>query len=252
MWLREIIIISRIWLLPIYLLLLLLLSMLLYQLSFPFFERLIIGNTAATLSLYGNENYTVGHLLAGSLLIGFLSINLSILVGGSIALFLSEFVSAKILFRAAAFLQYIGIIPPIVFGYLILKIVVPYSEIEGTSINNMLIACGTMGVMMLPMVIHEFVKILQTIPYKVREGAYSLGASKYETAFMVLLPIQLQLFLAVMLKILGRTVSEILILLLIAGIVREGTEVLTAIFVIGFLVVLISQFLIKRHGENGI
>ncbi|NJN78642.1 MAG: ABC transporter permease subunit [Saprospiraceae bacterium] len=179
-----------------------------------------MGDEPKYLSIYPNNNYTTTNLIAGFLLIFLIGLNLSVLIGGILAISFSEFLSIKFANRSQNILDLLTNIPFVIYGYLLLLF---FNNIADLSIRfNNITACGLiLGGMMLPMISHKFIAILQSIPYNQREGAYSLGATRFKAAFMVLIPSQTKLFLSSIISITARTFCEILILLLIGGFIIE-------------------------------
>jgi phosphate transport system permease protein len=254
MWVREIIIKYRFGLIPIYIFGILSLSILLYFLSYPFFEYVTLAKffqgNSNKISLYANEHYTIANLVAAILLIGISGLSITILLGVSCAILLSEFVKHQILEQLKIIISFIELIPPVFFGYLLLLLNLQFNIINEYLIYNTIAFCIIFGLMMLPSIISKFLTILRNISYEIREGSYSLGATKYETAIMVLLPMQIKLFLVEIIKILGRTISEILIVLLIAGFITESLEVIITILVLTSITVIINQYLLKRNSVH--
>jgi phosphate transport system permease protein len=251
MWIREMIIKFRFGLLPIYILGLLSISIFLCFLSYPFFEYVSLANVFQLvpnkISLYTNENYSVLNLITAILLIGVFGLSITVLLGMSAAILLSEFVKDRIFEKLKIFIDYIELVPPVLFGYLLLLLNLEFTAINEHTFYNIAAFCIIFGLMMLPSITSKFITILKDISYEVREGVYSLGATKYETAFMVLLPMKINVFLAETIKILGRTVSEILIILLVAGFFTERLEVILTILVLTIFTVIINQYLMKKN-----
>lgn len=255
MWVREIIIKYRFGLIPLYMVGILSISILLYFLSYPFFEYVSLTKffqkNTNEISLYSNEHYSIINLISAILLIGISGLSVAILLGISCAILLSEFVKQQVLERLKILISFIELLPPVFFGYLLLLLNLEFNNINQHFIYNTIAFCFIFGLMMLPSIISKFINILRGISYEIREGSYSLGATKSETAFMVLLPMQIKLFLAEIIKILGRTISEILIVLLIAGFITEGLEVIITILALTCITVIINQYLLNRNRIHG-
>jgi phosphate transport system permease protein len=172
------------------------------------------------------------------------------LIGGLLAINLSEFSTTKFITKIRNAVDFFTNIPFVVYGYLLLLAFNRFVDFNN-QFNNILFGGLILGSMMLPMIISRFIHILQSIPYDQREGAYSLGATRYKTAFMVLIPSQSKLFLSEIITISTRMFCEILILLLVTSIFIEKIEVIISIFVIAIIGTWISQLLKKSHYQNG-
>ena len=241
-------------LIPMYLIIVTFFCLVFYFLSIPLFDYAVLSSyltkSPQYLSFYTNEHYSIINLVFGFLLIFLIGLQLSVLIGGILAINLSEFSTTKFVGKSRRVIELFTNIPFIVYGYLLLLF--SHEFIDFTNqFNNIVFSGLILGLMMLPMIISKFIYILQSIPYDQREGAYSLGATRYKTAFMVLIPSQLKLFLSTIITILTRIFCEILILLVITGIIIEKTEVIISIFVVAIIGTWISQLLKKSHYKNG-
>lgn len=254
MWIREIIIKFRFGLLPIYILGLFSISIFLYFLSYPFFEYANLAKTFQLvpnkISLYTNENYSLLNLITAIFLIAIVGLSITVLLGIGVAISLTEFLRNGILRNLKIVIDYMELVPSILFGYLLLLLNLRFTMLNEQPLYNTAAFCIIFGLMMLPSIISKFITILKEIPYEIREGVYSLGATKYETAFMVLLPMKIKIFLAETIKILGRTISEILIVFLITGFFTEQLEIILIVLIITLLIVIINQYLVKTKSST--
>lgn len=241
-------------LIPIYLAITTLICVVLYFLAVPFLDYAVLSSyftdTPRYLSIYDNEQFNVINLLSGFLLIFLIGLQFCLLIGGILAINLSEFSNIKLIAQSRNIVELFNNIPSVVYGYILLLIINEW--VDFTNTFSSIISSGLiLSVMMLPMVIYQFINILQSIPYDQREGAYSLGATRYKTAFMVLIPSQIKLFAAAVVTIGIRTFCEILILLLVTSIFVEKIEVIIFIFAMAIIGTWISQLLKKSHYNNG-
>lgn len=237
-----------------YLIIVILSCLIFYFFSAPLFDYAVLSSyltkSPQYLSFYGNEYHSMLNLIFGFLLIFIIGLHLSVLIGGILSINLSEFSTTNFINKSKSVIAFFTNIPFVVYGYLLLLLANEFIDFTN-QFNNIIFGGLIFGSMMLPTIISRFVHILQSIPYDQREGAYSLGATRYKTAFMVLIPSQLKLFLAAIVTILIRTFCEILILLLITRIIIEKIEVIISIFVIAIIGTWISQLLKKSHYQNG-
>ena len=111
-------------LIPIYLIILILLCILLYFLSFPFFDHAILNSylteSPRYLSFYPNEHYSITNLVSGFLLILLIGVNLAIFIGGILAITFSEFSSLRFINRSRSVIELFTNVPYVVYGYLLL------------------------------------------------------------------------------------------------------------------------------------
>jgi phosphate transport system permease protein len=241
-------------LIPMYLTIMTFSCLIFYFLSAPLFDYAVLSTyltkSPQYLSFYNNEHYSIINLFFGFLLVFLIGLQLSVFVGGILAINLSEFSTNKFIAKSRSIIELFTNIPFIVYGYLLILVCNEFIDFTN-QFNNIVFSGLILGIMMLPMMISKFIYILQSIPYDQREGAYSLGATRYKTAFMVLIPSQLKLFLSTIITILTRIFCEILILLVVTGIIMEKIEVIISIFVTAIVGTWISQLFKKSHYKNG-
>jgi hypothetical protein len=96
-----------------------------------------------------------------------------------IAIYLSEFAPFKVREIAKPFLELLGGIPTIVYGYFALQFVTPllqriYPELPGF---NILSAGIVMGIMIIPYVSSLSEDAMRAVPMSLREGSYAMGAT---------------------------------------------------------------------------
>ncbi|MDR1059382.1 MAG: ABC transporter permease subunit, partial [Treponema sp.] len=79
----------------------------------------------------------------------------------------------------------------------------------------------TLSIMILPVIIRTVEESLKTVPVSFREGSLSLGATKFETIFHVVIPPALPGILSSAILAIGRVVGESAPVLLTVGITRN-------------------------------
>jgi phosphate transport system permease protein len=228
--------------------------MCLYWLSYPFFEYATVSSYISEVpqyfTFYSNSDYSVINLLTAFILIFLLGVHFALIIGGSLAVYWSEFIQSSTRKKILNFIEILTNIPLVVYGYLLLVIFSRVLDLDDSVFQNMLVTGVILGGMILPQLVFSITNILQSIPYNQREGAYSLGASRYRTAIMVLIPSQVKLFIAALINIVTRAVAEILIVLLLAGFTTEIVEVIVSIIIISIISTTVSQALKKSHGKD--
>lgn len=242
-------------LIPIYFVILGILCVGLFGLSYPLFEYAWIGSyltdNPQQLTFYSNDNYSILNLITGFLLVLLIGIHAALVIAIMISIYWSEFVRTKIRNKGFNFIEILVNIPLIVYGYVLLLVFSKLMDFEGNAFKNMLIISLILGGMVLPKLVYTFISILQSISYRKREGAYSLGASRYKTAVMVLIPSQIKLFVAAIINTASRALSEVLIILFLAGFILETVEVIISIVIISIVSTTLSQWLKKSHEQHG-
>lgn len=241
-------------LIPFYFVILSLLCVGLYWFSYPIFEYVTLNNYIVNapqyLTFYSNEAYSGFNLITGLFLIFIVGIHFALIIGGSLSIYWSEFTHSKTRQKGFNLIEILVNIPFVVYGYLLLRLASKLMHLDAGIFRNLLILSLTLGGMILPKLIYKIISILQSVPYNQREGAYSLGASRYRTAIMVLIPSQIKLFIAAIINIIARAFSEILIVLLLAGFTTDIVEVIVTIIIISVISTTLSQWLKKSHKKN--
>jgi ABC-type phosphate transport system permease subunit len=97
-------------------------------------------------------------------------------------------------------------------------ILVPFiRETFGGPGLSVLAASIILGIMILPTIISISVDSLQAIPPSYREGSVALGATKWQTVRMVLLPAARSGIIASIILGMGRAIGETMAVIMIAG-----------------------------------
>lgn len=242
-------------LIPLYFAVLGMLCVGLYWVAYPLFDyawlNSYLSDSPQYLSFYTNKNYNVANLFTGFLLIFLVGIHFTLIIGGILSIYWSEFIGLNMRKKGFNLIEIFVNIPFVVYGYVLLVVFTKLTDLQGNVFQNMIVSSLILGGMMLPNIIYKFIQILQSIPYDQREGVYSLGASRYRTAIMVLIPAQTKLFVAAVITITSRAFGEILIVLLVAGFTTERLEVIASIFIILIISTAISQWLKRSHNQDG-
>lgn len=187
--------------------------------------------------------------MSGFLLILLIGVNLAIFIGGILAITFSEFSSLRFINRSRSVIELFTNIPYVVYGYLLLLMFNEFIDLT-SRFNNLIVSGLVLGGMMLPTISNKFIRVFQSVPYDQREGAYSMGATPYKTALMVLVPSQRKLFISSIIVTVVRTFCEILIVLLVAGFIIDKIAVIISIFMVAIIGTWISQLLKKSHYKS--
>ena len=88
---------------------------------------------------------------------------------------------------------------------------------DGVEVYNMASAGIVMGIMILPLISSMSEDALSAVPRALREGAYAMGATKFETSIQVVLPAALSGIGAALIIGISRAVGETMIVAVAAG-----------------------------------
>ena len=169
--------------------------------------------------LFDDAHYGIMPLVAGTLVTTAVSLLVAIPMGTIIAIYLSEFASHKVRETVKPFLELLGAVPTVVFGYFALIFVTPLlqklmPELPGF---NMLSAGLVMGIMIIPYVSSVSEDAMRAVPMHIREGSYAMGATRFQTAIRVVVPSAFSGIAAAYILGISRAVGETMIVAVAAG-----------------------------------
>jgi len=169
--------------------------------------------------LFSDPHFGIGVLLSGTLTSSAIALALAVPLGTVLALYLSEFASARVRETAKPILELLAGIPTIVFGYFALFFVTPMLRtlIPGLPGFNLLSAGLVMGVMIVPYISSIAEDAMRAVPMSLREGAYAMGATRLQTALTVVVPAAFSGLAAAYILAISRAVGETMIVAVAAG-----------------------------------
>jgi phosphate transport system permease protein len=166
-----------------------------------------------------NKLYGILPMILGTLIVSFAAILLGLPLALLSCVFLAEFVSPKTASFVRSGIELLAGIPSVVYGFFGLMVIVPWvkNTFQVPSGNGLLAAAMVLGVMILPTIITIAETSLRAVPVSVREASLSLGASKMQTAWAVVLPHARSGVMAAVILGISRAVGETMALILVAG-----------------------------------
>lgn len=169
--------------------------------------------------LFDDAHYGIMVLLSGTLTSSFVALSVAIPVGTIIAIYLSEFAPFKVREIAKPFLELLGGVPTIIYGYFALVFVTPLLQklFPGLPGFNLLSAGLVMGVMIIPYVSSLSEDAMRAVPMSLREGSYAMGATRLQTALKVVMPAATSGVASAYILGISRAVGETMILAVAAG-----------------------------------
>jgi phosphate transport system permease protein len=169
--------------------------------------------------LFDDAHYGIMVLLSGTLVSSLVALLVAIPLGTIIAVYLSEFAPFSLREVAKPFLELLGGVPTVVYGYFALLYVTPalqyfMPELPGF---NLLSAGLVMGIMIIPYVSSLSEDAMRAVPMSMREGSYAMGATRFQTATRVVTPAAFSGIAAAYILGISRAVGETMILAVAAG-----------------------------------
>ncbi len=169
--------------------------------------------------LFDDAHFGVMVLLSGTLTSSLVALAIAIPLGTVIAIYLSEFAPFRLREVAKPFLELLGGVPTIIYGYFALLFITPLLQylIPGLPGFNLLSAGIVMGIMIIPYVSSISEDAMRAVPMSMREGSYAMGATRYQTAVRVVVPAAFSGLASAYILGISRAVGETMILAVAAG-----------------------------------
>jgi phosphate transport system permease protein len=163
--------------------------------------------------------YGILPMIIGTILAGFGAVLLGVPPAILCALFLGEFLHPRIASVARGGIELLAGIPSVVYGFFGLMVVVPAVKavFNVPSGNGFLSAVIILALMILPTVITIAETAIRAVPRSHREASLSLGASKMQTTWFVVLPHARSGVLAGIILGISRAMGETMAVILVAG-----------------------------------
>jgi phosphate transport system permease protein len=235
--------------------------------------------------LFEPRSFGVLPLISGTLLIAFGALIFALPLGLGIAIYTSQYAQGwwqKIL---KPVLEILAGIPSVVYGYFAITQVTPMLQFlfDDVEVFNAASASIVIAIMVLPTIASICDDSLRAVPKTVKDGAYALGARKFEVITSIVVPSALSGILASFILAFSRAIGETMAVTLAAGGTPnmtlnpfEGVQAMTAyiaqvslgdvahgtieyrsIFAVGLVLFLmtlamnlLSQFIVKRYARK--
>jgi len=169
--------------------------------------------------LLSRDQFGVLPLVSGTLLVTVIAAAIALPVGVAAAVYLSEYASDRARSILKPSLEILAGIPTVVYGIFALVYVTPFLRVFGLPLNtfNVLSASLMVGIMIIPMVSSLSEDAMSAVPDSLREGAYGLGATKYEVSTGVVIPAALSGIFSSFILALSRAIGETMIVAVAMG-----------------------------------
>ena len=165
----------------------------------------------------------------GTLLISTIAMLVAVPVGLMSAIYLAEYANRRFRDVAKPLLEILAGIPTVVYGFFAAITVAPFIRNTGSvlgldvSSESALAAGLVMGIMIIPFVSSLSDDVINAVPQALRDGAYSLGATRSETIKQVVLPAALPGIVGSVLLAVSRAIGETMIVVMAAGLAANLT-----------------------------
>ncbi|MBK8414902.1 MAG: phosphate ABC transporter permease subunit PstC [Bacteroidetes bacterium] len=169
--------------------------------------------------LFADKHFGILPLLTGTLLTSFIAIMVALPIGLTIALYLNEYTSPRFKNIIKPLLEILASVPTVVYGFFALTIVTPFLQTIFPSMSgfNSLSAGFVMGIMIIPYVSSLSDDAISAVPRYIREGSLALGATRFQTAFKVIIPSASSGIIVSAILAISRAIGETMIVAIAAG-----------------------------------
>jgi phosphate transport system permease protein len=167
------------------------------------------------------SQFGIWPLVNATLMTTFFAMLIAIPLGLCVAIYLSEYASARARSILKPILEILAGIPTVVYGFFALTFMTPLLRTifgdQVVEIYNTASAGIVMGILILPLISSMSEDALSAVPRSLREAAYGLGATRLETAVKIVVPAALSGIAAAFILGISRAVGETMIVAIAAG-----------------------------------
>ena len=190
--------------------------------SFSFFREVSITEFLTDTQwtpLFTQKHFGILPLITGTLLTTAVAIAVALPVGLTIAVYLNEYAPKGITKVVKPLLEVLAAVPTVVYGFFALIVVTPFLQniFPQMSGFNALSPGIVMGIMIIPFVSSLSEDALRAVPNSLREAAYGIGSTRFQTAFKVLIPAASSGIVASVILAISRAIGETMIVSIAAG-----------------------------------
>ncbi|OHB85615.1 MAG: phosphate ABC transporter permease subunit PstC [Planctomycetes bacterium RBG_19FT_COMBO_48_8] len=146
----------------------------------------------------------------------------AIIIGGGFglgcAVVLTQFAPRRLVVVLKPAIELLAGIPSVVYGFIGVVVLVPIiRQYLGGPGLSILTASIVLGIMILPTVTSISVDVIRSVPRSYREGSIALGATGWQTTYMVILKAARSGIVAAFILGMGRAIGETMAVIMVAG-----------------------------------
>jgi phosphate transport system permease protein len=158
-------------------------------------------------------------LILGSLLVTAGAAIISIPIGVASAIYIAEIAPAKTKEILKAGIELLAAIPSVVLGFIGMVTLVPWVKTVFHLPTGLTALSGSimLAFMAMPTIVSIAEDALYSVPKTYKEGAFALGATKWQTIYRVMLPAASSGILAAVMLGIGRVIGETMAVMMITG-----------------------------------
>jgi phosphate transport system permease protein len=180
------------------------------------------------------EIYSAFPQIYGTLVSSFLALFFAVPIGVGVAIFLSEdFIPEKIQRPVVFLVELLAAIPSVVYGLWGIFVLIPVLRDLGQGVHKtlgwlpifstspsgpgMYVAGLILGIMILPIITAIARDALVAVPLELRQAAYGLGATRWETILQIIVPAAFSGIVGGIMLALGRAMGETMAVTMVIG-----------------------------------
>lgn len=169
--------------------------------------------------LFADKHFGILPLVTGTLLTTLIAIIVALPVGITVAIYLNEYAPKSFRGVIKPLLEILAAIPTVIYGYFALTVVTPWLQTIYPNLSgfNALSPGIVMGIMIIPMISSLSEDALYAVPRSLRDASYGMGATRFQTAFRVLVPAASSGIIVSIILAISRAIGETMIVAIAAG-----------------------------------
>jgi phosphate transport system permease protein len=169
--------------------------------------------------VFENPRFGIVTLVSGTLMTTAIGLLVAVPAGTVLAIYLSEFARPRVREITKPILELLAGVPTVAFGYFALFFLTPIFQffIPGLAGFNLLVPGIVIGIMILPYIVSVAEDAMRAVPDPLREGAYALGFTRFQTAVRVVIPGAFSGVTAAYILGMSRAVGETMVVAIAAG-----------------------------------
>jgi phosphate transport system permease protein len=178
------------------------------------------------------NNFGILPLITGSIIVTFGAMLIAIPFGIGTAVFMSEIAPRWMREILKPLVELLGGLPSVVLGFLGILVLSPYLRVLLNLPTGLTALAGALllGGIAVPTIVSIAEDALDAVPYSYREGAWAMGATRWQTIWRVTLPAARSGVLTAVMLGIGRTIGETMAVMMVTGNAPVLALALTSIF----------------------
>ncbi len=195
-----------------------LITFFIFQQGIPLIFKVGLGNFFSTHWAPTKGQFGILSMIAGSLIVTAGALVVGIPLGLACAIFLAEFSNKTVQGILKPVIELLAGIPSVVYGFIGVVVLVPLiRNLFGGSGFSVMGAGIILGIMILPTIVSISFDSIKSVPTSYRDGSFALGATRWQTILMVVLPSARSGIIAGIILGMGRAIGETMAVIMITG-----------------------------------